>query len=78
MVKTMSKVREVANKLGNESKVWVKEAINRFLEKDVIRRKFEALLPQKSLIAPLAPVKIKRDERIGITSVTRFRYGGKP
>ena len=73
----MSKVQAFANKSGNESKTQVKEAITRFLEKDEIRRTFEALLPQKSLMVPLAPVAINRDEFIGGTQVTKVRYGGQ-
>ena len=73
----MSKVQAFANKSGNESKVQVKEAINRFLEKDEIRRAFEALLPQKSRMVPLAQVAVSR-ERIGSAKATRFEYGGKP
>ena len=76
MVKKMSKVQAFANKPVNEGRVQVKEAINRFLEKDEIRRAFEAFAPQKSRMVPLAQVVVRR-ERIGGTSVTRFEYGGK-
>ena len=72
----MSKIQAFANNSGNERKVQVREAINRFLEKDEIRRTFEALLPQKSLMVPLMPVAVSR-ARIGGASVTRFEYGGR-
>ena len=76
MVKKMSKLQAFANKSGNESKIQVKEAINRFLEKDEIRRSFEALLPQKSRMVPLAQVAVSRG-CIGRTNATRFEYGGR-
>ena len=83
MVKKMSKAQAFANKPGNESKIQVQEnkaqvtaAITRFLEKDKIRRAFEAFVPQKSLMVPLMPVAVSR-ERIGGASVTRFEYGGR-
>ena len=72
----MSKIQAFAKNPGNQSRVKVKAAITRFLEKDEIRRTFEALLPQKSRMPPLAPVEISR-ERIGSTLVMRVRYGGR-
>jgi len=71
----MSKVQAFASNLGNEGRARVKQAIGRFLEKDEIRRAFEALLPQKSRMVPLARVAVSC-ERIGGKPVTRFEYGG--
>jgi len=73
----MSKVQVFANDSGNGRRTQVKAAITRFLEKDEIRRTFEALLPQKSRMVPLAQVVVSR-ERIGSTKVTRVEYGGRP
>ena len=76
MVRKMSKVQAFANNSGNERRAQVKMAIGLFLEKDEIRRAFEAFVPKKSLMIQLAPVTVGR-ERIGGKSVTRFGYGGR-
>ena len=73
----MSKIQAFASKSVVDGRVRVKAAISRFLEKDEIRRAFEAMLPQKSRMVPLAPVVVIRG-RIGLTNVTRVEYGGKP
>ena len=77
MVKKMSKVQAFANNSGNERRAQVKQAITRFLEKDEIRRAFEAFVPHKSLMVPLVPVAVRR-ELIGGTKVVRVEYGGRP
>jgi len=73
----MPNVQAFANKPGNERRAQVKEAINRFLEKDEIRRTFEVMLPQKSLMVPLKPVRIS-NWRIASRPVKIVEYGGKP
>ena len=71
----MLKVQIVANNPVNERRIQVGNAIARFIEKDEIRRAFEALPPQNSRMVPLAQVAVSR-ERIGGTKVTRVKYGG--